>query len=201
MAKYNLLYIDDNIDISLEKYLDSFASSVTEDELEYCEFEFDPSAGYETLFFDERVLKADIIVIDDWLFENKSSNSIYGEEVKFAFRKSFPFKEVIIVTQNRSDEEYMIFPKYNSNIAEDENSVAYYNRKLSGPINESIQNVKIYRKLSKSFNSNNNWDPVIVEQLNNSLEGIDTYSTLTKSDLDKVVDIFNKLQKMIDPTP
>ena len=57
------------------------------------------------------------------------------------------------------------------------------------------------RKLSKSFNSNNNWDPVIVEQLNNSLEGIDTYSTLTKSDLDKVVDIFNKLQKMIDPTP
>ena len=38
----------------------------------------------------------------------------------------------------------------------------------------------------------------IIDKINNSLDGIDAYDELKKSDIDKIVDLFKKLQENLD---
>lgn len=103
MEKYNLLYIDDDIDSQLSEYLDKDLRNAIQDDvvLNISEHEFKPVEGYKSLLTNQEVSTANIILIDSRLFENSSANDgkFSGEEFKIILRKQFPFIEVIVITQ------------------------------------------------------------------------------------------------------
>ena len=57
VKKYRLVYIDDEIEVSLSQYLDNHLKNVlgANIELEYEEIKFDPKLGYKSLINDTKV--------------------------------------------------------------------------------------------------------------------------------------------------
>lgn len=91
MDKYSLVYIDDNPETSLTRYLDEEFQGENY-EIVCSEIIFKPEDGYESLLFDQRVSSANIILIDSWLFENRTAANVKftGEEFKLILKKLFP---------------------------------------------------------------------------------------------------------------
>ena len=117
VKKYRLVYIDDEIEISLSHYLDKHLKDELDGtiELECEEIKFDPSLGYNSLINDIRVRRANIILIDSRLFEdrNASKGKFSGEEFKFIIKRTYPYIEVLVISQNKMDASLQIIPKYN----------------------------------------------------------------------------------------
>ena len=115
MEKFNILYIDDNPEPSLGKYLDREYKN-SEYETKYSELKFDPENGYESLIRDPKVQSANIIFIDSKLFENRTARNgkFSGEEFKIILRKYYPFIEVVVITQNEPDLKVGTISKYDS---------------------------------------------------------------------------------------
>lgn len=99
MEIINLVYIDDNPDTTLDKYLDSEYKN-PDFIINYSDIIFNPQDGYEILLKNNTVQSANVILIDSKLFENSNANigKFSGEEFKIVLKKYFPFIEVIIVT-------------------------------------------------------------------------------------------------------
>ena len=112
MEKYSLVYIDDNPETALTRYLDEEFRSDNY-EIICSEIIFKPEDGYESLLSDQRVSSANIILIDSWLFENRTAANFKftGEEFKLILKKLFPFIEVIVITQNGTDSEIQKMPE------------------------------------------------------------------------------------------
>ena len=45
---------------------------------------------------------------------------------------------------------------------------------------------------------NDNWGTIIREKVINSLEGIDTYDELTKTDIDNLIEAFKEVERQIE---
>ena len=90
MEKYSLVYIDDNPETALSRYLDEEFKSDNY-EIVYSEIIFNPEDGYESLLSDQTVSSANIILIDSWLFENRTAANVKfaGEEFKLILKKLF----------------------------------------------------------------------------------------------------------------
>ena len=88
--KINIVYVDDNHDTILGKYLDKEYSNCDYVTI-YEEVTFDTSAGYESLLQDTRVIHANIVIIDSRLFENStvSGSKFTGEEFKLILKKFY----------------------------------------------------------------------------------------------------------------
>lgn len=67
MEKYSLVYIDDNPETALSRYLDEEFKSDNY-EINCSEIIFKPEEGYESLLSDQRVCSANIILIDSVAF-------------------------------------------------------------------------------------------------------------------------------------
>ena len=197
MEKFNILYIDDNPEPSLGKYLDREYKN-SEYETKYSELKFDPENGYESLIRDPKVQSANIIFIDSKLFENRTARNgkFSGEEFKIILRKYYPFIEVVVITQNEPDLKVGTISKYDSR--RDKSASEYYEKLLPSYIDKAIKNILVYRRLAKQLEDNENCEVILKEKIINSLHGINDYDELTKTDIDQLITTFKDIQESLD---
>lgn len=196
MENLKILYIDDNPDVALAKYLDKYKDSNCE--IEYSDIEFRPEEGYESLINNSDVKSANIIFIDSKLFENRNAvaGKFTGEEFKIILKKYFPFIEVIVITQNEIAQEYETISKYDPRCGK--TSEEYYNEKLPALLNQCIRNIFEVRKIALELENNTSWEKVMVEKIVNSVNGQGNFDELTKNDIDDVIRMFQELQKKVE---
>lgn len=196
MEEIGITYIDDNMDLELQKYFDKEYHNQDYNIIFKCK-KFDPNIGYEELINDEKVRNANIIIIDSKLFENNNVNSgkFTGEEFKLILKKVFPFIEVIIITQNEIDGEIEKVPKFNSK--EQNCSKKHYDEHLLPLIDKSIKKIIETRKIFEIMEKNENLEKPLVEKIINSLNGLDEYDELSKTDIDELIKSFRQLEEKV----
>ena len=197
MEKYSLVYIDDNPETALTRYLDEEFKSDNY-ELVCSEIIFKPEDGYESLLSDQRVSSANIILIDSWLFENRTATNVKftGEEFKLILKKLFPFIEVIVITQNETDSEIRKIAKYDKSFGE--SASEYYASKLPTMINKAVSDIKQYRILADLVKKNDIWEDVLKDKVIATLKGTNTYDKLTKDDIDSLILAFKEIQESLN---
>ena len=197
MEKYSLVYIDDNPDTALTRYLyEEFKSDNYE--IVCSEIIFKPEDGYEALLSDQKVSSANIILIDSWLFENRTAANVKftGEEFKLILKKWFPFIEVIVITQNGTDSEIQKIAKYDKSFGE--SASEYYASELPTIINKAVSDIKQYRILADLVKKNDIWEDVLKDKVIATLKGTNTYDELTKDDIDSLILAFKEIQESLN---
>ena len=197
MEKYSLVYIDDNPETALSRYLDEEFKSDNY-EINCSEIIFKPEEGYESLLSDQRVCSANIILIDSWLFENRTAANakFTGEEFKLILKKLFPFIEVIVITQNGTDSNIRKIAKYDKSLAE--SASEYYASKLPKIINQAVSDIQHYRLLADLVKKNDTWEDVLKDEVIATLKGSNTYDKLTKDDIDRLISAFKEIQENLN---
>ena len=197
MEKYSLVYIDDNPETALSRYLDEEFKSDNY-EINCSEIIFKPEEGYESLLSDQRVCSANIILIDSWLFENRTAANakFTGEEFKLILKKLFPFIEVIVITQNGTDSNIRKIAKYDKSLAE--SASEYYASKLPKIINQAVSDIQQYRLLADLVKKNDTWEDVLKDEVIATLKGSNTYDKLTKDDIDSLISAFKEIQENLN---
>lgn len=197
METVRILYIDDIIDSYISEYLNEFYKNenVTK---EYEERAFKAEDSYETLLQDVKLHTADIIIIDSVLFEHASfsNEKLAGEEFELILKKVFPFKEVIVVSQNDLDDEYQIIKKYDSASSEDKQS--FFENKWKPVLEKAVSKVKLYRKIIKRIEEKNYVEKYFLEGMQQSIVGESGYDKLTVDDIDKLIAAFESVRKEYD---
>lgn len=195
--KYSLVYIDDTPEASLTWYLDKEFHS-DEYEIECSEITFKPDEGYESLLANPKVRGANIILVDSWLFENRTATGgkFTGEEFKLILKKLFPFIEVIVITQNDASGEIDKIAKYDKSCGQ--TATEYYSSLLPKSINAAVANIKQYWLLSEIVKENDIWEDVLKDKVFDALTGTSTYDELTKTDIDNLVSAFKEIQESLN---
>lgn len=196
MEILKILYIDDNPEPSLSKYLDRYMNSSCD--IESSDIKFNPDEGYESLINNTEVKSANIIFIDSKLFENRTAiaGKFTGEEFKIILKKYFPFIEVIVITQNDIAPDYETISKYDSKCGKTPEE--YYGEKLSQILDQCIKNIFEVRKIASEMQKNTSWEKVMVEKIVNSVNGQGKFDELTKNDIDDVIKMFQELQTKVE---
>ena len=191
MEEIRITYIDDNMDLELQKYFDKKYHNQNYNII-FKSKKFELNIGYEELINDEKVRNANIIIIDSKLFENKNADSgkFTGEEFKLILKKVFPFIEVIIITQNEIEGEIEKVPKFNSK--------EHYDEHLLPLIDKSIKKIIETRKIFEIMEKNENLEKPLVEKIINSLNGLDEYDELSKTDIDELIKAFKQLEEKVN---
>lgn len=195
--KYSLVYIDDTPEASLTWYLDKEFRS-DDYEIECSEITFKPDEGYESLLTNPKVRGANIVLVDSWLFENRTATGgkFTGEEFKLILKKLFPFIEVIVITQNDASGEINKIAKYDKSCGR--TATEYYSSLLPKSINAAVANIKQYWLLSEIVKDNDIWEDVLKDKVFAALTGTSTYDELTKTDIDNLVSAFKEIQESLN---
>lgn len=189
----NILYIDDYIDPYTSKYLRKDLN-IDNIKKKYNEHKFTSEETYESLISYDKVKTADLIIIDSKLFDNATvkKGKFTGEEFKLILRKVFPYKEVIVVTQNKIPDEYQVLSKYCSDETSD--YTQFFNKKWLSVIKNAIQSVLDYRNLVYKMEGNKNIDKHFLENIIMTLEGSYEYDLLKSEDITKLITAFKELE-------
>ena len=198
MEQIRILYIDDKPDPNLDEYFDRYYK-IDEYEKVYEIIQFDPNNGYESLLQDSKVQSANIIFVDSRLFENKTavSGKFTGEEFKLVLQKFYPFIEVIVITQNGKDPDIDMIEKFKYESGY-QYAWQYYSNEIPKCINNAIKRIKQYRILASRINQNDSWEKLLKEKVLDTLEGTNIYDSLTKSDIDELINAFKLIQERIN---
>ena len=196
MDKLSLVYIDDNPDTALSRYLDEDFHR-DKYEILFSEIRFKPEEGYESLLLDQRVSSANIILIDSLLFEHRTATNVKftGEEFKLILKKIFPFIEVIVITQNGLDQEIKKIAKYDKALGP--SASEYYASELPQIIDKAVSDIVEYRLLADLVKKNDIWEVALKDKVIATLNGINTYDKLTKKDIDNLVLAFKEIQESL----
>ena len=198
MEQIKILYIDDKPDTDLDKYLDKYYKNENYS-IEYDLIQFNPNDGYESLLQDTRVQTANVILIDSWLFQNKTavSGKFTGEEFKMVLQKFYPYIEVIIITQNEKDSDIDMIEKYDlSN--KSKTAQEYYADEIPQYINKAIDHIHQLRIIALKISQNDSWEKLLKEKVLDTLNGTNKYDSLTKYDIDELVSAFKLIQEEIN---
>lgn len=196
MENIKLLYIDDNADAYISQYLyEEYKCQGVK--IEYLQRSFEAEDTYESLLCDKDVHVADIIIIDSVLFENANlaNQKLTGEEFEIILRKVFPFKEVIVVTQNDIDEDYKVIKKFDTSSGED--SKDFFQREWKTILDKAVERVKLCRKLFKRIEEKNYVEKYFFEEIQQSLQGESGYDKLTIADVDRLIAAFEGVKREI----
>jgi len=191
-----IIYIDDNPDPGISYYVNK-KLQIDGYYLDVNELKFNDNQAYEGLISDSNVRDSDIVIIDSKLFENDnvSESKFTGEEFKIILKKIYPYKEVIVISQNDSDVELGIVKKY-SDVKLDE--YEYYEHELKPVIVAAVDNIIIFKRLSQRIKENSNIEKNLSERILNSISGSGEYDLLGKEDIDALINEFKKLQVRYD---
>ena len=198
MENINILYIDDKIDPHITKYLDS-SIEIADVNISTNEYEFKiESDTYKTILENEEIKKSDIILIDSKLFENAhtGASKISGEEIKIILTKFFPFKNIIVISQNGTDRKLGILGKYKH--SKDSTPKEYYDKEWKDEIEKSIRDILIIRNINSQLKDNENIETIVKEKIENSLAGISQYEELSKDDIDECIKAFKEIKEICD---
>lgn len=197
METIKLLYVDDNTDPYISQYLyEEYGYEGVS--IEYLQRPFEPEDTYESLLSDRDVHFADIIIIDSMLFENAnlSNQKLAGEEFEIILRKVFPFKEVIVVTQNDVDEECRVIKKFDTSSGN--SSKDFFEKEWKPVLDKAVERVKLYRKLLKRIEEKNYVEKYFFEEIQQSLQGESGYDKLTVADVDRLIAAFKEIKREYD---
>ena len=196
MDKYSLVYIDDKPEAALAKYLDKEFHNDNY-EIEYTEVTFHSEDGYESLISDPKVKTANIILIDSWLFENRTAagGKFTGEEFKLVLKKFYPFIEVIVITQNGIETDIDKIAKYDKSCGK--TASEYYAGTLPRLIESAVKNIHQYRLLADLIKMNDSWEEIIKDKVIATLKGKSSYDELTKTDIDNLIQMFKQVQESL----
>lgn len=198
MEQINLVYIDDTPDPTFSRFLDELkpVHSYPDYSINYEEIIFTPQHDYEYLLKHDYVKNANIIIIDSWLFENRTatSNKFTGEEFKFVLQKLYPYIEVIVISQNQEHDGIYKLSKYSKK--DGRNPLDYYNSAARGFIETAIINVIENRILAQRLIANNTWETLLKERVLGTLSGTQAYDELKKEDVDKLIVAFKEIQEI-----
>lgn len=198
-----ICYVDDNLDPFLAGYLDKYVRN--NPDYKYVEYEVTPSLSYNDLLMDETINMSDILIIDSRLFEEVeyTENTLTGEELRFIIRKVFPYKEVLVISQNDTN-EYDIESKFkpSSPLADssfemyEEEASQFYNERLLPKIIDSRRSIEATKNIlnrisDKGYMSSS----ILLEQIRDTIDGDNIYTELSKEDIDSLIDSFTKLRK------
>lgn len=198
MEKYSVVYIDDSPESALTKYLDTQFHNDNY-EIECHEVIFDPTTqGYDSLLQNTTITSANVIFIDSRLFENRNalSGKFTGEEFKLVLKKFFPFIEVIVITQNGTEDSIEKIPKYDKSSGK--TASEYYDTILPKYLDSAIESIRQYRSLANLVESNNSWEKLLKEKVLATLNGSNSYDELTKTDIDTLIEAFKEIQVSLD---
>lgn len=194
METIRVLYVDDNADPYISQYLyEVYAYEKVN--IEYQQRQFGTEDTYESLLSDKDIHSADIIIIDSMLFENAnlSNQKLAGEEFEIILRKVFPFKEVIVVTQNDVDEEYRVIKKFDTSTGV--SSKDFFEKEWKPILDKAVERVKLCRKLLKRIEEKNYVEKYFFEEIQQSLQGNCGYNELTVADVDRLIAAFEEMKK------
>ena len=198
MEPINLVYIDDTPDPVFSRFLDNLSPIDKDPEysINYEEIIFPPQEDYEYLLKHEYVKNANIIIIDSWLFENRTAtnNKFTGEEFKFVLQKLCPYIEVLVISQKQDEDGIHKLSKYSKRFGSD--PLTYYNSIARGFIEVAIINVIQNRKLAKKLTENNTWEVLLKERVLGTLAGVQPYDELKKEDIDNLIAAFKDIQEI-----
>lgn len=198
----SIVYIDDISDEILSQYMSKvycsspFRRSVTEPEItkEYKEVPFCGDDGYEKLLQNTTVKSANVILIDNHLFEERTAgvSRFSGKQFKVILRKLLPYVEVIIITQDGTLSGENIIRKFSGR--HDENADQYYQENLAPLLDNAIKEVLDFEELANDLRQSSDVEKLLVDKILNSLQGDDSYDELRKSDIDSLISSFKELK-------
>lgn len=204
MENINIFYVDDNPDIYLNLFLESYKGEGIK--INYSSIIFEQDDSYKTLLENQVIRDANIVFIDSRLFENRGVGSVLsGEEFKLIIKKIFPYIEVIVISQKAIGEDFQTIAKYDltsyMSDADDikKSAFDFYSREIIPLIKEKIQNVIEFRQiLERIQNEKIEIDKYLIENIENSIKGTDEYDQLSSKDLDNVINAFQSFVSKIE---
>ncbi len=202
MTEIRIVYVDDHSDEILSRYISQIycskpyvphpGSQVVNKEYE--EIKFDGTQGYENLIHDGRIRSANVVLIDNHLFEESSATMgrFSGKQFKVILRKILPFVEVIIITQDEVLAGENVIHKFSDRQGKDPND--YYNERLAPLLNTAIKEVLDFEALADDLILSCDVEKVQIDKILSSLKGDCSYDSLTKSDIDSLIESFKELK-------
>ncbi|MCD1655522.1 hypothetical protein K7J14_12550 [Treponema zuelzerae] len=204
-TEIKIVYIDDISDEQISQYLDEIYSK---EPLIFQEnqnvniikhtLEVPFTHNYKETLNDVRVKSANVILVDNHLFEEQASDGgkFSGKQFKIILRKILPFVEVLIITQDTSLKGENIIYKYpGGNIPE--TYTDYYNRNLAPALDKAIQENCYYQELAEELQQNTEIERFLIEKVLQSVHGDDSYDDLSKQDIDVLIQNFNELKEKL----
>jgi|LSQX01.1.fsa_nt_gb hypothetical protein len=202
MSEMRIVYIDDQIDEILSRYISqSYCANAYINQLSkqsiakvYEEVRFVGEEGYESLLHNVKVRSANVILIDNHLFEEHSAGSgkFSGKQFKVILRKLLPFVEVLIITQDEQLQGDNIIHKFSGRHGEDPD--LYYEKHLNSILDEAINAVLEFEFLADDLKQSTDVEKLLIEKILQSLQGDDSYDALTKADIDSLISSFKELR-------
>lgn len=199
--KINIVYIDDNSDEILSRYMTKsycttpfYRSNTTQIEKNYEEVRFCGTDGYEALLNNPIVKAANVILIDNHLFEERTvgAGRFSGKQFKIILRKIFPYVEVIIITQDTTLSGENVILKFSG--GHGENATQYYEEKLAPSLDRAIKEVLAFEDLADDLIQSKDVEKLLIDKVLNSLQGDDSYDALSKSDIDELINSFREIK-------
>lgn len=201
MQEIKIVYIDDQIDEILSKYISqgycdtSFATTQRQViKKVYEEVKFDGEQGYESLLNDTKIRSANVILIDNHLFEEHTADAgkFSGKQFKVILRKIFPFVVVLIITQDEALIGDNIIHKFSGRHGEDPES--YYKKYLDHILDTAIKEVLEFEDLACDLKKSTDVEKLLVDKILQSLQGDRSYDALSRDDVDALISAFRELK-------
>lgn len=202
----SIVYIDDISDEILSLYMSKiycsnpFRRSATAPEIkkDYKEVPFRGDEGYEKLLQNTTVKSANVILIDNHLFEERTigTSRFSGKQFKVILRKLLPYVEVIIITQDKALTGENVIRKFSGRHGENANQ--YYQENLAPLLDNAIKEVLDFEELANDLKQSSDVEKLLVDKILNSLRGDDSYDELTKSDIDSLISSFKELKDVYE---
>jgi len=188
-----LLYLDDNIDTVLEKYLVNFCD---ERSISYSHWDFEnEKTSFIDLIMSDQIRNSNILIIDSFLFESRNGgeNRFMGEELYLILKKIYPFIEVIVISNKSVDTELgdiIIKRKYlRGRKHTDELGIKHYDENLKIHLDCAIESIEAWLHIKDKISKSSTFDTVLVDKLNSSFNGNTDYDNLQKSDIDELIKV------------
>jgi len=201
----NICYIDDRLDPLLSQYLDGFCEDYNREEgsdysLEFSEYKFRNVDNYKTLMSNNKVNKANIIIIDSYLFENENSNlsKFTGEQFKIILKQILPFIKTIVISQNPINTNSVSISKYKSSGFYDTGSEGeykkYYEENLAEVLKTNIISTIEEKEVINQISADSEVDSILVDTIQTTISGIVDKALFEKEDLDELIKLFNEVK-------
>lgn len=197
MEEIKILYVDDNHDDALSKYLEldyqSENSKIISDE-----YKFNIDDDYVTLLSNKKIQESDIIILDSKLFEDSKvqDEKITGEDLSIILQNTFSFKRFLVITQNDYSDKLGFCSKWNS-MSEKDYKV-FYERTLKPKLDKCVEEILTMRKFFDKLKEKKLLNKLFIEKINNKMSGINEYDELKKEDIDDIASLFNDIKDSIN---
>lgn len=196
--RIGILYVDDAHDMNLSSYLTKFCE---ERDYTYRTHEFIPSENSHIKFLaSDDFRTADIVILDSQLYRSDSEYTLKGEGLLVYLQDKQPFKKYYLISsQTEQDirDAAGILSKYNKSehyeqFGEFDN---YYSQLLDSQLEDASLSIKntVYRLNNQSIP-----DLTTAESLIDKFKGHLEYSTLTDSNLNELISLFEEVKEEME---